>query len=310
MACRLIVGCGYVGRAVAKKWLERGDQVWGTTRSPERAKELEEIGVTPILWDWHHAPQRGMGASPMMAITQNGEPLKTVLISVSHASIPNIPYPETHSLGLDNLYSELARLEGVAPVDGSNWIYLSTTGVIGGGNDGAWVDERSELNPLRPGGIAAAGGEAWITSHLPPAKRLILRPAGIYGPGRIPNWQAIRDRIPLEVDPQSYLNLIHVEDLANVILFFSDNRPKHELYCVGDNQPPTREEYYNWIAESRNLPPPIFASPIASSNDEISPPPNRKSRSNLSKRVSSRRLLSELPFDLKYPSFREGLFEV
>ena len=47
--------------------------------------------------------------------------------------------------------------------------------------------------------------------------RVTLRPAGIYGPDRVPRWEAIRDETPLQVDPESYLNLIHVDDLAETI---------------------------------------------------------------------------------------------
>jgi nucleoside-diphosphate-sugar epimerase len=39
-ARRLIVGCGYLGTRVARRWLAAGDQVFGITRSQSRAEAL------------------------------------------------------------------------------------------------------------------------------------------------------------------------------------------------------------------------------------------------------------------------------
>ena len=48
---KLIVGCGYLGKRVAKAWLGQGHRVAALTRSPERAKRLESCGLTPVVGD-------------------------------------------------------------------------------------------------------------------------------------------------------------------------------------------------------------------------------------------------------------------
>src|SRR5947207_2615203 len=48
---RLIIGCGYFGRRVARNWISQGDAVFAVTRSRERAHELGQSGIQPIVGD-------------------------------------------------------------------------------------------------------------------------------------------------------------------------------------------------------------------------------------------------------------------
>ena len=48
---KLIVGCGYLGRRVASAWLRQGRAVAALTRSPENARQLEQLGLRAILGD-------------------------------------------------------------------------------------------------------------------------------------------------------------------------------------------------------------------------------------------------------------------
>src|SRR6516164_7542129 len=50
-AVRLIVGCGYLGRLVAARWLEQGVRVYATTRSPHKAEELARLELEPVVCD-------------------------------------------------------------------------------------------------------------------------------------------------------------------------------------------------------------------------------------------------------------------
>ncbi|MGB0713543.1 MAG: NAD-binding protein, partial [Gammaproteobacteria bacterium] len=46
-----IVGCGYLGRRVARAEQERGHQCAALTHSEQSARELQELGITPIRGD-------------------------------------------------------------------------------------------------------------------------------------------------------------------------------------------------------------------------------------------------------------------
>lgn len=280
---RLIVGCGYVGERVAHLWKKRGDRVLAATRSSTRARSFAHLGWEPVLWDWLD-PQSAHLNHPL-------PPIDSILIAVSHAPVEGISPELTHRLGLERLGNALAD-----QAQGARWVYLSTTGVFAPVHDGSWVDEDSPTEPARPGSIAALEGERWISQNITLAHRVVLRPAGIYGPGRVPRWEAIRDRTPLRVDPDSYLNLIHVDDLATVIDTVANAHSTSPLYCVCDGHSPTRREYYDTIAEWMRLPSPIFDAHA-----------ERQSRSEGNKRVSPAKLLREMPIRFIYPSYREGL---
>jgi nucleoside-diphosphate-sugar epimerase len=279
---RLIVGCGYVGGRIAQCWRSRGDRVVALTRTQDRAAFLRRNGLEAIVWDWYSDPSEGAPEFP---------DVDTVLIAVSHAAVPGIPPTETHRRGMGRLLDCLGPLATRA-----RWIYLSTTGVFATTQDGSQVDEDSPLGPTRPGSIAALEGERWMESNITSAHRVVLRPAGIYGPDRVPRWESVRDSVPLQVDPDSFLNLIHVDDLVTVIAHVADRLTLSHLYCVCDGNSPRRREYYQAIADAKGWPPPIF-----------DPGAQRQARSEGNKRVSPKRMLDELPIEFKYPSYREGL---
>ncbi|AMV30681.1 NAD dependent epimerase/dehydratase family protein [Pirellula sp. SH-Sr6A] len=312
MTCRLIVGCGYVGMEVAKTWLAKGDRVLAVTRSASRASELRHSGIIPIIWNWLEAP--GEAFLREWRGISLAESISTVLIAVSHAPVEEVPHSESHTRGLEELRQLLAKGEtedASVSQERVRWIYLSTTGVMSGVNDGSWIDEQASVQPQRPGPIAAAAAEEWIARNHADGDFVVLRPAGIYGPGRLPNWQAIRDQTPLGADPDSYLNLIHVKDLADTIVYFSEHTPKHSLYCVSDGNPVPRGDYYRFIAELGGFPEPRFASREMSGSLSASGASealrSKPPRSSVNKRIDSRRLLSELPFRFRFEDFRSGL---
>lgn len=315
MNVRLIVGCGYVGTKVAHRWCSEADQnmkgnsgpVFAITRNHSRFDELSNLGVKPIAWDWMSElpiAQQDNWDSMSQALQRDSDasiPVLTVLVSVSHATQAGIPHQETHTRGLRNLHRQLTEAFPDCKV---RWIYLSTTGVYGATESGTWVDEATPASPDRPGSIAAFAAEQWLDQHVAQNNLVILRPSGIYGPQRVPRWQAIRDRVPLQADPDSFLNLIHVDDLAQVIDQVSKRPMSHTLYCVCDDFPSARRDYYEFIASLGNWPAPIFeekASDIASATK------TGKSRSDGNKRIRNNRIKTELDYTFLFPSYREGL---
>jgi len=95
-----------------------------------------------------------------------------------------------------------------------------------------WIDESGSLD----GTQARVQGEEFARIH---CRATILRVAGIYGPGRNPlNW--IRNgRVGFT---RKYVNLIHVEDLAEVCLAALEYGRPGETYNVSDGIPRTWEE--------------------------------------------------------------------
>lgn len=283
----LIVGCGYLGSELAQVAQQNGCTVYATCRSDSRRRELDQLGYHPIEYDWLKTADIG----PLPEVDR-------VVVCVSHAKVPELLPEQSHPRGLANLRSRVnERCQ--------KWVYLSTTGVMAGSIDARQVvdvDEGSPTFPVRPGAVCALAGERWFFEHLSTDRFTVIRPAGIYGPGRTPNLERLRQGLPLEVDPNSYLNLIHVVDLARIVYWAATNPTDHSLYCVSDGHSVLRRDYYEFIRLRFGLPEPQYVAADAASGDGL---PLRRGQDH--KRVSNRRILAEYPHSWIYPSFREGL---
>jgi nucleoside-diphosphate-sugar epimerase len=277
---KLIFGCGYLGRRVARLWLERGETVYAVTRDAARAAEFEQQGLAPIVADV---------TSP--ASLANLPAAETVLFAVGFDRSSG---RSIHEVYVEGLQSVLAA----APSAVERFLYISSTGVYGQSDHG-WVDEDSPCEPTRPGGQACLAAENALRAHPLGRRSIILRMAGIYGPGRIPRSNDIAAGAAIAAPSEGYLNLIHVEDAAHIVLAAEAHSDTPRLYTVSDGQPVARRAYYEHLAHLLNAPSPSFLAP-----DPASP---AASRSEGSKRVSNRRLVDELSPTFRYPSYHEGL---
>ncbi|RMF41908.1 MAG: SDR family NAD(P)-dependent oxidoreductase [Planctomycetota bacterium] len=270
----LVVGCGYLGHCVVRK--APADWNWyALTRSAHRGEELRAAGIRPLVGNWLNRAELG-GPWP---------DFDALLIAVPHRPDPELG-DATHVVGLGHVLDNLPSLP-------QRIVYISTTGVYA--NSGGTFDEQTEPAPQRPGGRIALAAERWLQDHLP-ATGLILRSAGIYGPGRLPMLDRMRRNEPLPVAPQAMLNLIHVEDLARAAVELLRERPPHSLYVAADGHPVARGEFYRYMAQRLGLAEPRFE-----------PPAGGGRRGTGGKRVCPSRLLRDLDFQFLYPSYRSGI---
>lgn len=279
----LIVGCGYVGLRVARLAKRAGQRVYALTRSTERFAELESAGISPIDGHWL---RRGVLADP----SAGGLPaVDWVLVAVPHREEDSLG-EQTHCVGLENLVAAL-------PSSLSRLVYLSTTGVYGSCG-GEVVDETTAVSPTRIGPKIAVAAEAWLASHLPPPVHTTLRLAGIYGPDRVPLAARLRAGEPLAVPRHGHLNLVHVDDIAAMILAVAATKLRLASYVFSDAQPVQRVTFYTHLAELCGLDKPVFVEPE---------PGDPRVRRATDKRVSPAQLMAETQLQLAYPSYREGL---
>ena len=82
------------------------------------------------------------------------------------------------------------------PSDVGRFIYISTTGVYGNAG-GEWVDEDTPPDPQRDGGRASLAAEQVLAASPLADRGVVLRLAGIYGPGRIPFLDKLRAGEPI-----------------------------------------------------------------------------------------------------------------
>jgi nucleoside-diphosphate-sugar epimerase len=192
----------------------------------------------------------------------------------------------------------LANVLAVLPPQVARFIYVSSTGVYGQ-SDGSWVDEESPCNPVRAGGMACLDAERTLAAHLIGQRSIVLRLAGIYGPGRIPRRADLALGKPIAAPSEGYLNLIHVDDAARAVLAVENDSPVPALYCLSDGHPVSRRQYFEQLAHLIHAPRPIFTTPAPGSP--------ALERAGSSKRISNRRFLDRIGFQPRHPSYREGL---
>ena len=278
---KLILGCGYLGLRVARRWLAAGEVVHAVTRSPERANALQQQGLKPIVADIADA---GSFAGRLPGA-------ETVLYAIGFDAKAGKSRQEVQLDGLKSVLDALPEKIG-------RLIYISTTGVYAQ-DDGRWVDEESECQPTREAAIVALAAESLVPRHALAPRSFILRLAGIYGPGRIPHRADLIAGQAIKAVPDDYLNLIHVDDAVSAILAVEVEGKPPRTFLVSDGQPVRRGDFFAELARLSGAPTPRF---------EIPPPDVRTaSRSGSNKRISNGRIRSELGFAPHYASYREGL---
>ena len=270
----LIFGCGYLGKRVARLWQAQGQSVWATTRG--RAAELRPLGIESIVCDL--LTGAGLESLPHVAV---------VAYCVGFDRSPGATMRDVYVRGLENVLDRLP-----SP---NRFVYVSSTGVYGQ-SQGEEVDESAPTEPAEESGRVVLEAEGVLRRRLPDA--VVLRFAGIYGPGRMIRRQTIEAGEPLVGDPEKWLNLIHVEDGAAAVVAATERGRPGVVYNVCDDHPVRRGEFYAEMARLLGAPAPRFVPPQPGN----APPHERANR-----RILNRRLRGELGLELHYPSFVEGL---
>jgi nucleoside-diphosphate-sugar epimerase len=288
---KLIFGCGYLGERVARRWKSAGHEVLIVTRSRERAEKFQQDGYTAIVADVTR--QESLGNLPTA---------DTVLFAVGYDRSTGVAGPSIEDVYAGGLRNVLAAL----PSHTGRFIYISTTGVYGF-RSGEWVDEATLPDPHRSGGRASLAAEQALSANSLANRGIILRLAGIYGPGRVPFLDELKGGQPIPARTAGFLNLIHVDDAVETVLA-ADNSERDDtaaaqngprLYCVSDGNPVQRGEYYSEVARQIGAAPPRFVEPALGSP--------RAERAGSSRRVRNDRMLADLRVTLAYPDYRAGL---
>ena len=287
---KLIFGGGYLGMRVARRWRDAGAEVTIATRSAAKAEQLAHDGFQTILVD--------VTRSETMRRLPSAQ---TILYSIGFDRRAGGSVHEVYARGVKNVLATLSEKT-------ERLIYISTTGVYGPPFDpclpldGPWVNESSHTRPQRPSAKASLAAECSIASHGLASRAILLRVAGLYGPGRIPHQHQLRAGMPLALPSKGWMNLIHADDAATAVVeadCWTCKSDGPHIVCVSDGHPVVRGDYYREVARLMGLPDPDFIPP------EVDSPAAIRATSN--KRVSNAKMVRELGVHLIYPSYREGL---
>jgi nucleoside-diphosphate-sugar epimerase len=268
-----IIGCGYTGLALARRWRARGAPVAGFATRRESLAAIDAAGAQSHALDLDRATQ---------PLNLGGH--------IVYYSVP----PAPAGAGDARL---LRFLDGIAGSP-ARVVYFSTTGVYGD-QAGAPVDEETPVNPgsARASRRVAAERQlrAWAIEHA--ISWCILRIAGIYGPGRLPLARLQRGEpaiVPAQALPG---NRIHVDDLVEAsIAAGTSGRANGRIYNVSDGKHDSLTVYLQRVADIAGVaPPPLVGRAEA------------QHLSGESRRIVNRRMIDELGVVLAYPDMDQGI---
>jgi nucleoside-diphosphate-sugar epimerase len=279
-----IVGCGDVGRRLARLWQEEGVPVSALARSPQSARRLEGLGIEPVAGDLDEPA------------TLAGLPTKGALAYFL------APPPR----GGDTDPRMRTFLSGIRFGEEPEKIVSMSTTAVYGDLRGGWATEETLPAPGTARGRRRLDAEnassAWGRERNVPV--VILRVAGIYGPGRLP-VEKVREGAPVLAESASpFSNRIHSVDLARVCVAAAKRGRAGAVYNVSDGRPGTIAQYYHAVADLLGVP-----RPPAVTMDEARRLMGGEMLSYLSesKRVDNRKMREELGVNLLYPTLESGL---
>jgi len=274
----LIVGFGYVGQALGRELAARGDHVLGIRRSVgEAMPDVEQCALD--------ATQPGV----FEALTGDFD---AVVYAVAPGERSDAAYLSGYVMGLKELL-------------GSSWVrrsaprivFVSSTAVYAE-SDGGWVDETSALTM-----------EAFSARRLIEAEQLlqasglpgvVLRFAGIYGPGRTRFVSSVlRGEVPGDDAVPRYMNRIHRDDCVGALLHLLDLPQPEALYLGVDDEPASRNSVVGWLRQN-----------LGTESDRVPASGGGGSSREVGNKRCSNKKLRDSGYNFRFPSFREGYASV
>ena len=183
------------------------------------------------------------------------------------------------------------------------WItYLSATSIYGD-HKGEWVNENSKTNPISTNGIARLKAEnAWVSlekNNKIPIQ--IFRLSGIYSNEKNILIRLKSGDVKLINKKNHYFSRIHVDDISNILFKSLSKFKSGEIYNLSDDKPSTSEEVTLFGAKMLNIEN-IEKIEVDQIKSEM-----LKNFYNESKKVSNKKMKSYFNYNLKFPSYIEGL---
>jgi nucleoside-diphosphate-sugar epimerase len=183
------------------------------------------------------------------------------------------------------------------------WItYLSATSVYGD-HKGNWVNEDSATQPTSDNGISRLEAEKnWKSlSNKKDYPLQIFRLAGIYSNEFNILKRLKTGKVQIVDKKNHFFSRIHVEDIANILFKSLDNFKNNEIYNICDDKPASQIEVAAYGAKLLKLEKPNSVKLEEVESEML------KNFYKDSKKVDNKKMKAFFKYDLKYPSYEEGL---
>jgi nucleoside-diphosphate-sugar epimerase len=223
-------GTGFIGSRVVRRLRDRGAEVVALVRSPGNATELRDLGCTLVEGDLSTADAIRAGVRGCDAVFHIAAVYKV-----------GIPASERDAMRDANVGGTERVLDAAIDAGVPRIVYVSTVAVFGN-TRGQVVDETYTRNG---GDFLSCYDETKWQSHQVALDRIrkgapivIVQPGGVYGPGdhsELGNMidQAATGKLKMKMFPETGMNLVHVDDVADGILLAYDKGKVGESYVLG-----------------------------------------------------------------------------
>ncbi len=229
----MILGGGFTGSAVGRLVCQLGGRAVATTRSGQRAEELEAGGVRPLV----------LSALSAQALAPH----------VSDETRVVVTFPPDGATDRA-IAPAIARARSV--------VYVSSTGVYGGAR--GHVNEDTPVDATAPRARARLEAEqVWRDLG-----GIVVRAPAIYGPGRGMHRRLLSGDLRIAGDGSNAISRVHVDDLATALWAALQAPQRGALYVIGDDAPVPQIEVIRWLAERLGVPLPPSA-PLVSLDETL-----------------------------------------
>lgn len=280
----LIIGCGDIGRRVAKRY--RNENVTGIVCSAESASNCKSLGINAFQTDFDK---------------------QIILPEDLAAKIYYFMPPPPRGIEDTRIQGFLNTINDDVINDNTKKriVLISTTGVYGD-SKGAWIDESIPVNPKADRAHRRLSAESALISWAKQTggEYMILRVPGIYAQDRLPLTR-LKKALPIVKEEEAgWTNRIHADDLAQACKAAMESSYSNEIINICDGNPSTMTGYFNQVADYANLPRP---AQISMKQAEKTLSEGMVSYLKESRRISNAKMKKLLAIKLKYPTLQSCL---
>ena len=200
---------------------------------------------------------------------------------------PIAAYERIYVQGMRNILAAVKRQ--ALPIE--RIVFTSSTAVYAA-TDGERVDESTPTkgHPPKATALKLLEAEALTLAH---PSGIVVRLAGIYGPGRTRLIRMVQEGSARCSHPAPIGNRIHRDDCAGALVHLLQLPSPERIYLGVDHAPVELCEVYRWLAQELGVPPP----PESQEPDE---------RGRGARKVCDNARLVQSGYTFRYPSYREG----
>jgi 2-alkyl-3-oxoalkanoate reductase len=290
---------GAVGARLVPQLLERGHEVVGTSRSPDKADRLRAAGAEAVVLDV-------LDADAVRSAVATARPDAIVHEATALAGMTDVKhfdrsFEQTNRLRTDGTDALLAaaRETGVR-----RFVAQSYAGWPYARGDGAVKTEDDPLDPTPvPAMRETLSAIRYLEKAVIAAGGLALRYGGLYGSPDDAQLELVRKRqLPIVGDGDGIWSFVHLDDAAAATVIALE-RGEPGVYNVVDDDPAPVREWLPALAEAIGAKPPrhvprMLARLLAGESGVALMTEIRGASNAKAKR--------ELGWTLRYPSWREG----